>query len=38
MGQGKLLEFDHPQTLIADEKSSFHKLWAEHDQGTNKTF
>jgi len=33
MGQGKLLEFGNPQALIDNEKSNFHKLWAEHEHG-----
>jgi len=31
MSEGKLLEFDKPETLIQDENSHFHKLWAEHE-------
>ena len=31
MSEGRLLEFDSPQTLIENENSYFHKLWAEHE-------
>jgi len=31
MGEGELLEFDSPNSLIGDERSYFYKLWAEHD-------
>jgi len=33
MGQGQLLEFDKPDKLIKDEKTSFHKLWMEYEHG-----
>jgi len=38
MGDGKVLEFDNPQTLIDDEKSHFHKLWMEHEHGSKGNF
>ena len=33
MGEGHLLEFDKPDSLIKDEKSAFHKLWMEYEHG-----
>jgi len=33
MGEGKLLEFDKPQTLIDDNTTHFHKLWMEYEHG-----
>jgi hypothetical protein len=33
MGDGQLLEFDKPQTLIDDHSTHFHKLWMEHEHG-----
>ena len=38
MGDGEVLEFDKPQTLIDDEKSHFHKLWMEHEHGGKENF
>lgn len=34
MGEGMLLEFDKPQTLIDDNNSHFHKLWMEHEHSS----
>jgi len=36
MGEGELLEYGNPQALIDDEKSNFHKLWAEHEHNVQK--
>jgi len=33
MGEGQLLEFEKPDSLIKDEKSAFHKLWMEYEHG-----
>jgi len=33
MGQGKLLEFDKPQTLIDNSTTHFHNLWMEYEHG-----